>query len=110
MIDPIIKPPRQLLNSQGSQTEGQLLETRAYHRKERERERERGGFTEGTLFENLSNVIHSLFLVEILQYSKQKPTQAQLNYSTSTTWEFFLGGGLFLTGKREEVANKLKFC
>ena len=109
MIDPIIKPPRQLLNSQGSQTEGQLLETRAYHRKGRERER--GGFTEGTLFENLSNVIHSLFLVEILQYSKQKPTQAQLNYSTSTTWEFFFGGGLFLTGKRrEEVANKLKFC
>ena len=38
MIDPLIKPPRQLLNSQGSQTEGQLLETRAYHRKGRERE------------------------------------------------------------------------
>ena len=63
------------------------------------RDRERGGFTEGALFENLSNAIHSLFLIEILQYSKQKPTQAQLNNSTSTTWEFFLGGSFF---KREE--------
>lgn len=58
-------------------------------------ERERGGFTEGALFKNLSNAIHSLFLVEILQYSKQKPTQAQLNNSTSTTWDFFLGGSFF---------------
>ena len=107
MIDPLIKPPRQLLNSQGSQTEGQLLETRAYHRKGRERG---VGLQKGALFKNLSNAIQSLFLVEILQYSKQKPTQAQLNNSTSTTWEFFLGG-LFLRGKRrEEVANKLKFC
>ena len=74
------------------------------------RERERGGFTEGALFKNLSNAIHSLSLVEILQYSKQKPTQAQLNNSTSTAWDFFFGG-LFLRGKRrEEVANKLKFC
>ena len=68
------------------------------------------GLQKGALFKNLSNAIQSLFLVEILQYSKQKPTQAQLNNSTSTTWEFFLGG-LFLRGKRrEEVANKLKFC
>ena len=63
------------------------------------RERERGGFTEGALFKNLSNAIHALFLVETLRYSKQKPTQAQLNNSTSTTWDFFLGGLFF---KREE--------
>lgn len=55
------------------------------------RERERGGFTEGALFKNLSNAIHSLFLDETLRYSKQKPTQAQLNNSTSITWDFFLG-------------------
>ena len=101
MIDSLIKPPRQLLNSQGSQTEGQIII--GDQGLSQKRDRERGGFTEGALLKNLSNVIQSLFLVEILRYSKQKPTQAQLNNSTSTTWEFFFffwrGGSFF---KREE--------